>query len=201
MRCFPDAELARLAATGRVECFEELLARYRNRVYRICYRCAGNPEDAEDWSQECFIRAYRHLGYYDPRLPFEPWLLRIVYNTCVNLAKARSRRRVETLVSIADVEESAVPARTPDPLARALCADEERQALQAVEGLPPELRAAVVLRVLEDLSFRELSEVLGVPLQTAATRVRRALELIRKRIGVERTEASRRLSGRGEVDR
>src|SRR5437870_13523605 len=88
----PDETLARRAAAGRLDCFEELLARYQDRVYRICYRGAGNAEDAEDWAQECFLRLYRQLGRYDPELPFAPWLLRVVTNVCIDLGRTRSRQ-------------------------------------------------------------------------------------------------------------
>src|SRR5687768_15809701 len=89
----PDEDLARRAAAGHLDCFEELLSRYRDRVYRLCYRSAGNAEDAEDWAQECFLRAYRQLGRYDPAQPFAPWLLRVATNACINLATARDRRQ------------------------------------------------------------------------------------------------------------
>lgn len=171
----PDEELARLAAGGRLDAFEELLARYRDRVYRICYRCAGNTDDAEDWAQECFVRAYRQLRHFNPALPFAPWLLRLVSNTCINLAKARSRHapscESEVLEEQADSE--------LDPLQKLVAREEDSAVLRAIGGLPPTLRIAVTLRVVDELSFRELSEVLGVPLQTAATRVRRALEQVR----------------------
>ncbi len=191
-----------------MECFAELLARYRDRVYRICLRSAGNREDAEDWAQECFIRTYRTLGRYDPELPFEPWLLRIVYHTCVNLAKTRSRRLIPRARAaeegLKQLEELADLVPLSNPLARVLGAEEERRALRAVEGLPPEMRVALVLRILEDLSFRELSAVLGVPLQTAASRVRRALDRIRKELGRESAgtvpRAPGRFTGRTEGD-
>src|SRR5437763_7712287 len=89
----PDELLARHATAGRLDEFEELLRRYRDRVYRICYRMAGNAEDAEDWAQECLVRAYRELRRYNPVMPFRPWLFRVVSNACINLAKTRSRRR------------------------------------------------------------------------------------------------------------
>lgn len=172
----PDEELARHATGGRLDCFEELLARYRDRVYRICYRYAGNADDAEDWAQECFVRAYRQLRRFDPALPFAPWLLRLVSNTCINLAKARARHAgncgSEVLENYADSE--------PDPLQKLVAREEDGAVLRAIGSLPPALRVAVTLRVVDELSFRELSEVLGVPLQTAATRVRRALEQVRQ---------------------
>jgi RNA polymerase sigma factor (sigma-70 family) len=180
----PDELLARRAAAGRLEDFEELLRRYRNPVYRICYRSAGNAEDAEDWAQECFVRAYQKLGSYDPTLPFTPWLLRVVANTCINLAKTRTRRQGRLELGLSEEDEYVAP--DADPAQAALAGHEARQVRDAIEGLPPLLRQAVVLRVLEELSFRELAEVLGVPLQTAAARVRRALIQVRERL--ERAE-------------
>lgn len=181
MSHLPDEVLARRAAAGHRECFEELLARHRDRVYRLCYRMAGNTEDAEDWAQECFVRAYRQLGHYNPQLPFEPWLLRVTSNTCLNLIKARGRRQDRFQLGLGE-EMGERASAAPDPLDAAVCAEEAQAIRAALETLPPTLRQAVVLRVLEDLSFRELAEILGVPLQTAATRVRRALVQVRERL-------------------
>jgi RNA polymerase sigma-70 factor (ECF subfamily) len=180
----PDELLARRAAAGRLEDFEELLRRYRNQVYRICYRSAGNAEDAEDWAQECFVRTYQKLGNYNSAMPFTPWLLRVVANTCINLAKTRTRRQGRLDLGLPEEDDTVAP--DADPAQAALAGDEARRVRAAVEGLPPLLRQAVVLRVLEELSFRELAEVLGVPLQTAAARVRRALIQVRERL--ERAE-------------
>jgi RNA polymerase sigma-70 factor (ECF subfamily) len=185
----PDELLARRAAAGHLEAFEELLRRYRNHVYRICYRSAGNAEDAEDWAQECFVRAYQKLGSYDPAMPFTPWLLRLVANTCINLAKTRARRQGRLDLGLEADEERV--AGGADPAQAALAGDEARRVRAAVDALPPPLRQAVVLRVLEDLSFRELAEVLEVPLQTAASRVRRALLQVRERLERSGSEVNR----------
>jgi RNA polymerase sigma-70 factor (ECF subfamily) len=176
----PDEELARRAAGGRLDCFEELLARYQDRVHRICHRGAGNAEDAEDWTQECFLRVYRQLDRYDPALPFAPWLLRVVANSCIDLARTRSRR--QDRIGLGLTEETGGVETAPDPLDAVLSAEEARVVFAAVGALSPPLRQALVLRFVEGLSFRELAEVLGVPLQTAATRVRRALALVRERL-------------------
>jgi RNA polymerase sigma-70 factor, ECF subfamily len=181
----PDELLARRAAGGRLEDFEELLRRYRTRVYRICLRMAGNSEDAEDWAQECFVRVYGQLARYDARQLFAPWLMRVVTNTCINLAKARNVRQGRLELGLD--EDRGLAATTPDPLHVALHTDEARQIQAAVAQLEPHLQQAVALRVLEGLSFHELAETLGVPLQTAASRVRRALNQVRQRL--ERTES------------
>lgn len=182
----PDELLADRAAAGHLEEFEELVRRYRRPVYGICYRMAGNGEDAEDWAQECFIRVYRQLGAYNPRLPFRPWLLRVVSNACLNLAKSRAlhRSRLEWDAS----PEHDPPAPHADPAQILLAGEEQRRVSAALERLPPLLRQAVVLRVQEELSFRELAETLGVPLQTAAARVRRALLQVRAQLGCASVE-------------
>jgi RNA polymerase sigma factor (sigma-70 family) len=175
-----DELLAGRAAAGRREEFEELLRRYRNRVYRLCYQMAGNAEDAEDWAQECLVRVHQQLGRYDPEQPFAPWLLRVVANTCINLAKTRTRRQGKSEPG-PDAESETI-SLAPDPLKAALSAEGEHQVREAIRLLPPRLRQAVVLRVSAELSFRELAEVLGVPLQTAASQVRRGLMQIRERL-------------------
>jgi RNA polymerase sigma-70 factor, ECF subfamily len=175
-----DEILAHQAAQGDLVAFEQLLARHRDRVYRFCYRMAGNPEDAEDWAQECFVRTFRQLGRYDPTLPFVPWLLRVVSNPCLNLAKQRGRQQshvqpgLQEQFQMADLE--------GDPLHQTLSAVEAQAVRAAIDALSPPLREAVVLRVLEGLSFREIAQVLDVPLQTAATRVRRALQQVREEL-------------------
>lgn len=184
----PDEILAHRAAAGRREDYEEILTRYRDRVYRICYRMAGNAEDAEDWAQECFVRAYTQLGRYNALLPFAPWLLRVVSNTCINLAK--SRLRVRSRLHIGEIGDFESPARGTNPME--IVADQGTRSVvaEAVGELPPLLRQAVVLRVQEDLSFKEIAEVLGVPLQTAASRVRRALMQVRERLAQQGYGAS-----------
>lgn len=180
----PDELLARRAAAGHLQDFEELLSRYRNRVYRICYRMAGNAEDAEDWAQECFVRVYKQLGSYNAALPFAPWFLRVVSNTCINLAKTRTYRQGKVALGLDESREIASP--DASPMDAALSGEEAQRVRSAVAALPPPLRQAVTLRILEGLSFRELAETLGVPLQTAASRVRRALTQVRERL--EHTE-------------
>jgi RNA polymerase sigma-70 factor, ECF subfamily len=179
-----DEVLARRAADGQLECFEEILVRYRDPVYRICYRIAGNAEDAEDWAQESFVRAYCQLRLYKPSLPFQPWLFRVVVNTSLNLAKKRGRQR--GLLGMEIPEE--IPSEEDDPLHILLTTQQTLTAKEALESLASPYREAIVLRVLEGLSFRETAQVLGVPLQTAASRVRRALEQVRAYLVTEKSE-------------
>ncbi|MGC8667219.1 MAG: RNA polymerase sigma factor [Chthonomonadales bacterium] len=182
----PDELLARRAAIGHIEDFEELVHRYRDRVFRICYRMAGNREDAEDWAQECFLRIYRNIGRYRSEWPFQSWVTRVTANTCINLAKSRTRRRANIHLGLP--EDVGGEGSACDPMMAAASNMERRRCEAAIAALSPVLRQALVLRVLEGLSFREVAEVLNVPLQTAASRVRRALQEVRRRLeaaGVE----------------
>ena len=179
MSHLPDEVLACRAAAGKIEYFEEILARYRVRIYRLCYRMAGNAEDAEDWTQECFVRVYQQLNGFDAARSFAPWLLRVASNTCINLAKARSRRECRVQVGLSGSERSSPQG---DPLQRALAGAETQDLHQALDTLSPLLRQTLVLWAQEELTFRELGEVLGVPLPTVSARVQRALSHLRDRL-------------------
>lgn len=181
-----DEMLAARAAGGDCASFEVLLQRYKSSVYRICLRTSGNREDAEDWAQECFVRAYQQLGHYSGDRPFSPWFYRVITNTCINLAKKReSQQRMLHHSALSD--ELATTADGPE--ASTLKTAEIQQAQAAMEKLSPVLRTALVVWLQEQITFKELGQVLGVPLTTAATRVRRALLQLEK---VLRAEESRR---------
>ncbi len=181
----PDELLARRAVAGDLNGFEELVSRYRKRVYGICYRMAGNAEDAEDWAQECFLRIYRQLRHYEPTRPFQPWALRVAANMCLNLGRSKMRRQRKMEVALTEVDGTLDES---DPVRFVISREQERHVRLAVETLSPLVKQAVVLRVMEDLSFRELAEVLGVPLQTAASRVRRGLDQVRTQLAGRRIE-------------
>ena len=161
--------------------FEEILNRHRVRVYRICYRMAGNADDAEDWAQECFVRAWTQLKSFDVNRKFEPWLLRVTSNTCINLSKSRTNQR--SRVSPISLEDHVIPTSSTSGPHEKLMNKATRQAIQEVmTHVSPVLRQAVALWAMEELTFKELAEALGVPLTTAAQRVRRGLIQVRRRL-------------------
>jgi RNA polymerase sigma-70 factor (ECF subfamily) len=141
---------------------------------------SGNAEDAEDWTQECFVRVYQNLGAYSAGRPFAPWLLRVVSNTCINLGKARARRESRVQVGLATEEERASSAG--DPLRGAMAMAEKQEIHEALDTLSPLVRQTLILWAQEDLTFRELGEVMGVPQPTVSARVQRALLQLRARL-------------------
>jgi len=186
----PDEELAPRAAAGDLACFETLVARHRDRVYRVCLRSAGNAEDAEDWAQECFVKAYQQLARYDGGRPFSPWFYRVVANVCMNMVRGRSRARAGLAADVDACGEFPGSAAL-EPEAAVLSGEERRSVAAAIRSLQPPLREAVVLRVLEGMSFRDLADTFGVPLSTASTWVRRALVQVRRRLAEEGMEDTR----------
>lgn len=134
---------------------------------------AGNAEDAEDWTQECFVRTFNKLPKFNASLPFAPWLWRVVANACINLAQNRSRRQNHVDLGFDALDD--LPSTAPNPSAAAVDRDEALRLRAAVDELSPLIREAIVLRVVEGMSLRELADAQRVPLQTAAARVRRGL--------------------------
>jgi RNA polymerase sigma factor (sigma-70 family) len=155
--------------------WEDVVRTHSVRVYRLAYRLTGNPHDAEDLTQEVFVRVFRSLSSYTPGT-FEGWLHRITTNLFLDMARRRQRIRFEGLGQ--DVEGrlqggDPTPAQAFDD--RHL--DSDIQA--ALKDLPPEYRAAVVLCDIEGLSYEEIAATLGVKLGTVRSRIHRGRAQLR----------------------
>jgi RNA polymerase sigma-70 factor (ECF subfamily) len=145
------------------------------RVYRLAYRLTGNRHDAEDLTQEVFVRVFRSLDGYTPGT-FEGWLHRITTNLFLDMARRRQRIRFEGLGDQAVGllrDDEPTPAQAFD--ARHLDSDVQ----QALEALAPEYRAAVVLCDIEGLSYEEIAVTLGVKLGTVRSRIHRGRAQLR----------------------
>jgi len=172
--------------------WDQIVRTHSARVYRLAYRLTGNPHDAEDLTQEVFVRVFRSLSSYTPG-SFEGWLHRITTNLFLDQARRRQRIRFD---AFADDAEQRLPGSAPTP-ERALHdqlfdSDVER----ALAALPPEFRAAVVLCDVEGLTYDEIADVLGVKLGTVRSRIHRGRAQLRAALK-HRTPAPgrRRVSG------
>lgn len=170
----PDAQLVQLCVRGDGQAWEELVRRHSRRVFNLCYRFTGNSAEAEDLSQEVFLRIYRTVGSYrEASGGFPTWLSSVTRNLLVDHHRRTRRDRITD--SIEDVmpklEEKHAPARAPDRVAEA--GELSQQIQQALSQLSPELREAVILRDLQGLDYREIQEVLEVPEGTVKSRINR----------------------------
>lgn len=154
--------------------WDELVHEHADRVYRLAYRLAGNQHDAEDLTQETFIRVFRSLQSYKPGT-FEGWLHRITTNLFLDMVRRRNKIRMEALPD----EYDRVPANTPDPQQVFADANLDPVLQSALDQLSPEFRAAVVLCDIEGLSYDEIATTMGVKLGTVRSRIHRGRQTIR----------------------
>ena len=167
------AAAAPMPTTG-VPSWEQIVTDHSARVYRLAYRLTGNQHEAEDLTQDVFVRVFRSLDGYTPD-NFEGWLHRITTNLFLDMVRRRARIRMEALPEDSD----RIPGQGPEP--EQVFSDTHLDpALQAaLDELPPEFRAAVVLCDVEGLSYEEIADVLGVKLGTVRSRIHRGRAMLR----------------------
>ncbi|WP_192763998.1 RNA polymerase sigma factor SigE [Actinomadura algeriensis] len=155
--------------------WEEIVTEHSTRVFRLAYRLTGNRHDAEDLTQDVFIRVFRSLSSYSPGT-FEGWLHRITTNLFLDRARRKQRIRFDALP---DDAAERLQGREPSPAQaydeRHLDADIQR----ALDGLAPEYRAAVVLCDIEGLTYEEIAATLNVKLGTVRSRIHRGRAQLR----------------------
>jgi RNA polymerase sigma-70 factor (ECF subfamily) len=145
-----------------------VVRQHSGRVYRLAYRLAGNPQDAEDLTQETFVRVFRSLANYTPGT-FEGWLHRITTNLFLDMVRRRQRIRFDALPEDSD----RLPGgdRSPEQVFSDTHFDSDIQA--ALDSLPPDFRVAVVLCDIEGLTYEEIAATLGIKLGTVRSRIHR----------------------------
>jgi len=174
-----DVALVERHRHGDLQAFDEVYERFGEMIFSLALRLAGNREEAADFTQEIFLRIYRHLGSFGGRSTLKTWVFRIAINHC----RDRLSRHHPAMQSIDDDAEDgggvtlADPGRGPEDLAMA--ADEGRRVAQGLSRIPPVFCEAVVLRDLEGLSYEEIAEVLGVQVGTVRSRIARGREQLR----------------------
>jgi RNA polymerase sigma-70 factor (ECF subfamily) len=166
---------------GEAAAVVELVDHFRGQVYGLCFRMLGHRQDAEDMTQESFVRAIRSLDRWDPKRDFRPWLLAIAGNRCRTLLSTRKRR----LQPLGPCDDD-LPDPTPHPDAERHLREEVSR---AVAGLREEYRRAFLLFHEQELSYQDIAAALAVPLGTVKTWVHRA-----------RRELARELLARGVVE-
>ncbi|MCU1537280.1 MAG: polymerase sigma factor SigE [Humibacillus sp.] len=172
-----------LPATGESDAawtpptWEEIVEQHSARVYRLAYRLTGNPHEAEDLTQDVFVRVFRSLSTYTPGT-FEGWLHRITTNLFLDTVRRKARIRFEALPDDAERLESRD--RGPAQVYDETHFDHDVQA--ALDALPPDFRAAVVLCDLEGLSYDEVAVALDVKLGTVRSRIHRGRTMLREKL-------------------
>ncbi|MEL7061695.1 MAG: sigma-70 family RNA polymerase sigma factor [Acidobacteriota bacterium] len=182
----PDADLAERHRLGDPQAFDELYASHAAMVYNLAFRLSGRHEQAEDLSQEVFLRIHRHLHRFDGRSSLKTWIYRVTLNHC---RSKLGRKRWPTRPLREESEDGVeLIERRRGPEERALAEDAARRVQRALDEVPPVFREAVVLRDLEGLTYEEIAEILQIRLGTVRSRIARGRERLRQRL--ERADAA-----------
>jgi RNA polymerase sigma-70 factor (ECF subfamily) len=174
-----ETDLIARSRDGDAEAFAALVERYRDRVHRLVWGLLRNAEDAEDVTQEVFIKAWYRLGSFEGGSAFYTWLYRVAVNTAADWRKRWRRRRALSLED-GPAGPEGVPDLAPRPDRLAHGRELGAKLSEALERMPEKFRRIVVLRDYEGLSYEEIGRVLGLPKGTVESRLFRARERLRE---------------------
>jgi RNA polymerase sigma-70 factor (ECF subfamily) len=175
------AMLVRRCLAGDAAAWEEIVQRYHRRIYNLCYRFAGSSDEAQDLTQDVFIKMYRTLKSYDvERGALMTWVTTIARNLLVDhFRKSKQERITDSLDALPSEHENANPLmdqiqdKGPAPDAGVSTRETKEMVHRSLQKLSPELREAVILRDLQDMDYREIAMVLKVPEGTVKSRINR----------------------------
>lgn len=180
-----ERKIIKKAAAGSADAFEQLLLKYQTPIYNLCLRMTGNPEDAADMTQEAFLKAWRSLSSFQFESSFSTWLYRLTTNTCLDYLRSL-KRRPQCSLTVGDDEGEEqvldVTDEAPTPEEALLSAEERSQLVHALSQLEASQRQIITLRVVNDLSYAEIAEILDVKEGTVKSRLARARDNLRKKL-------------------
>ncbi|MDR3703521.1 MAG: sigma-70 family RNA polymerase sigma factor [Candidatus Sulfopaludibacter sp.] len=172
----PERELVEACKRGERDAFRTLFETYKNKVYSVALRFAGEEAAAMDIAQDTFVKLFSCIRDFRGEAGFETWVYRMVVNSCLD-----QKRRTRRLVPLAD-ELMATLRASGDVLAQMLRAEIGDRVRAAVEKLTPDLRIVIVLRYTEGLAYDQIAEVLGCSQGTVASRLNRAHKALERRL-------------------
>lgn len=168
-----DYELVQAGAAGDNAAFEELISRYKNLVFSVVLRMVNDAEDANDLAQEVFIKTYRNLDKYSPEYKFSTWIIRIATNTVIDF---RRKKRPETV----DLDEMIFePSDEKTPESKYLASESKNELSAIIEKLPDMYKMPIVLYHIEDMSYQEISDILGISLSKVKNRIFRGRKILK----------------------
>jgi len=182
MQELSDSEIIADYLNGNKESLNILVGRYINLIYSFTYRYVGNEEEAEDITQDVFVKAWNNIKKFDQEKSFKTWIFSIAKNTALDWLKKKKAIPFSNFENEEGentlAETLADPASLPPELFEK--AEIEKELNSALEKLPPKHRMVLFLRYNNDFNFREISESLGEPLDTIKSQHRRALIKLKK---------------------
>lgn len=160
---------------GEIDALEPIYREFKQLVFRICYRFARDQGEAADWTQDVFIRVFEKIGSFRAESNFTTWLYRVATNYCLDQLKRGSREEMP-------LETPRQPTGTEDPTGRLIREERRTMLHKALDELDPRLKAVVILKHLEQLSYSEISRILDIPQGTVGSRLHQARKELVERL-------------------
>jgi RNA polymerase sigma-70 factor, ECF subfamily len=178
-----DEIIVQRALTGDADAFGEIVRRWERRIFALAYGILGREEDARDATQETFLAAFRNLRGFRGEAKVSSWLHRIAVNQCITRQR---QARVRSEAALDDEEEkNSARFATPVHYAPSRVAESRQETVavrRAISSLPMELRQVVIMKEFEELTFREIADVLDLPLSTVKSRLYTAMKQLQMRL-------------------
>lgn len=175
--------------------YSRMVNRYQGKLFAYLYRLVGEKEEAEDLLQDVFIKAYKNLGSYDTSRKFSSWIYRIAHNEAVNHIKRKSLKRFISLENVTSTKDKLSFSTADNDIQESWIRKEINKEVDvAIEHLPLKYKQVLILRYYSDKSYEEISEILGKPINTVGTLIKRA----KNKLSVELNKL-RRLSSSGII--
>ena len=181
-RPLDEQDLIASARNGDTRAFEKLVRIHQGIALRVAYLAVRDPFEAEDVTQDAFVKAYQSLGKFRMEAPFRPWLLQIVRHEALNRVRGTKRRERLALRAANDPVSGDA---APSPETEIMSEQERGRLLTLIDDLPVKYREVVVHRYLLELSEEETAAILEIPVGTVKSRASRALERLRRRLAIE----------------
>jgi RNA polymerase sigma-70 factor (ECF subfamily) len=181
-----DYRIIKLCLRGKKDAFAQLVDRYDRKVYNLAFRLTSNPEKAKDIAQEAFIKVYRSLDKYDPKYKFSSWLLKTVSNLCIDYHRSKQATTASLEVILSSgaeasiLQDDASASPTEDAIEAKLSEVAVRDIIrEGIELLPIDYKSVVVMRHVQNFSYKEISDVLNLPMGTIKARIFRARKMLK----------------------
>jgi len=176
-----ESQLVKKSMDGDLDAFEELISLFDKKIYNYCLRMTNNRSDAEDLAQEVFLKVYKNLKNFRKDSKFSTWIYRIAYNTCVDNYR-KKRLKLLPLNKIIDEEQQDIDIPSPGPLPEEQVISNEKYSLikECIAQLKPRYKSAIILRDIHNYSYREIAEILDIPIGTVKSDINRGRALLRK---------------------
>jgi RNA polymerase sigma-70 factor (ECF subfamily) len=182
-----DHQLIEAVKAGDEEAFAEIVNRYRNAITNYLFRFLNDYEEAVDLAQETFVRVYFAVERYHTDYAFSTYIYRIATNLAISELRKRKRRKLISLTGLFQYEneeerEFQPPDEKPLPDANLLEDERSRTIARAIEALPEKYRAPIILRDVEEKTYDEIAQILGLGMGTTKSRINRARGLLREKL-------------------